>query len=703
MVRPWLVLLLLGGGLAAAEPWEKHAAALRQGVEAIGVAGVPGPLCVVGDDAFPVVVAQAHRRAVPIVAAATYGQGRLVAFGHGGYLGRVLETADTGRLLRNAVGWAGRGGRVGVLRNGFVKDFLAAEALDGADWMRRLFKLDVVIADSSRLTDEEVETLYRYVFRGGGLVTATLGWGWRQLNPGKDLATQNPGNRLCAPMGILWGDGYIQVPADRRIPVTAELPRMVHAGWALDALRKKRDVDRPLAVYTLARCIPDLPPGDPHLLPGLRRLRKSGRRLPPLTDNDALAKVVLALELHEARHLPPQKIRAHPAAEAFPGDVARSAARVIRRVDVDLAVPRWHSTGLYAPPGEVVTVRAPVGKKLKLRIGAHTDRLWDKPKWRRAPELVRVVPLRDPETRAASAFGGLIYIDVHSASAASAEVWIEGAVEAPYFVLDTTDPEQWRKEIRRRPAPWAELATSKVILTLPAGVVRGLDDPTPLLRFWDQVMDACADLAARPRERRSPERYVADEQISAGYMHSGYPIMTHLDAAPRFVDLATLRAKGDWGMFHEMGHNHQAPDWTFRGAGEVTCNLFTLYVLETVCGGAAGHEAVSEQATRDRVEQYAASGRDFELWKRRPFLALVMYRQLREAFGWEAFRKVFAEYRSLPPHVRPKTDAEKRDQWLVRFSRTVGRDLGPFFDSWAIPVSEAARREVAGLPAWMPD
>ena len=90
------------------------------------------------------------------------------------------------------------------------------------------------------------------------------------------------------------------------------------------------------------------------------------------------------------------------------------------------------------------------------------------------------------------------------------------------------------------------------------------------------------------------------------------------------------------------------------------------------------------------------------MWKRKPFLALVMYRQLKDAFGWEAFKKVFAEYRSLARHERPKTEAEKRDQWLVRFSRAVGRDLGPFFDSWAIPVSEGAKKSVAHLPAWMP-
>ena len=155
-------------------------------------------------------------------------------------------------------------------------------------------------------------------------------------------------------------------------------------------------------------------------------------------------------------------------------------------------------------------------------------------------------------------------------------------------------------------------------------------------------------------------------------------------------------------MFHEMGHNHQHPDWTFRGTGEVTCNLFTLYVMETVCMAATGHKATQPEATRQRILRHRAAGRPFTAWKSQPFLALIMYRQLAEAFGWKAYRRVFAEYRDLKASERPKSDAEKRDQRMVRFSRTVGRDLGPFFDDWGVPVSDAAKRSVADLPRWMP-
>ena len=86
-----------------------------------------------------------------------------------------------------------------------------------------------------------------------------------------------------------------------------------------------------------------------------------------------------------------------------------------------------------------------------------------------------------------------------------------------------------------------------------------------------------------------------------------------------------------------------------------------------------------------------------------PFLALLMYIQLKEAFGWDAFKEVFAEYRRLPKAQRPKTDADKRDQWMVRFSRAVGKNLGPFFQAWAVPTSAQARASIANLPTWLPE
>ena len=176
-----------------------------------------------------------------------------------------------------------------------------------------------------------------------------------------------------------------------------------------------------------------------------------------------------------------------------------------------------------------------------------------------------------------------IYDVPNNCNLGTIKVGISGAVESPLYIHGKTNPDEWRKTIRNAPAPWAELATGKIIITVPSENIRTLDDPAALMDVWDDILDACADLATISRDRPSPERIVPDVQISAGYMHSGYPIMTHADQYANLVDRRHL-LEGNWGLFHELGHNHQNSDWTFGGTVEVTVNLFTTYVFEKVCG-----------------------------------------------------------------------------------------------------------------------
>jgi hypothetical protein len=218
-------------------------------------------------------------------------------------------------------------------------------------------------------------------------------------------------------------------------------------------------------------------------------------------------------------------------------------------------------------------------------------------------------------------------------------------------------------------------------------------------------MDRCYELYAAPRRPRQ-ERFSVDRQISAGYMHSGYPIMTFEDVAGTFADAAKLRGKGaTWGFFHELGHNFQESEWSFEGTGEVTNNLFSLYASEKLNGitpatyGIA-HNAMTPEAQANRLTKYLAGGKKFQQWKNDPFLALTMYSQIREAFGWEPFTKAFGEYRLLS--IRPRGEVPKHDAWMTRISRATGRNLGPFFEAWGVPTTEQARAALANLPTWMP-
>ena len=479
------------------------------------------------------------------------------------------------------------------------------------------------------------------------------------------------------------------------------------------------------------RALRDLPADDTTLRPKLREELKQHEaalnqlsREHPLQSN--VEKALLAFQLEEISRLPVEKTPALPATKFFPGAVPAEAKRVAKSVTINPNKPgwdntgiysqpdkpHWHSTGLYAAPGEVITVQVPAGvtnQGLRVRIGAHTDTLWHLAKWERYPEISADFPITSTDTAAANAFGGSVYIESPVACRIPAfSAQIKGAVEAPRFILGETDPAAWRSTIRNLPAPWGELESSKCIITLPAVALAKLDDPTALMQFWDTVMDRFADLAGRPYERHRAERYVPDIQISAGYMHSGYPLMTGTDMNEVFVDTQRIVTNGHggvWGLFHEMGHNHQNADWTFDGTVEVTENLFSLYAFEKICrtDPLEAHPSLAKGAWIRNMNRYLAAGAQFEQWKQDPFVGLIMYIQLKNAFGWEPFVKTFTEYQQVPSGERPQSDDQKRDQWMVRFSRTIGKNLGPFFQAWGVPTSQAARDSIQSLPQWMPD
>ncbi len=724
--------------------------ALLAGVHSLTAPGaLPGPLVVFGPHAFVVMTAAENDARVPLFAATPAGKGRILAGGHGGFFGAdALKNPDNTRFLINAVTWlANRSAgstsiNVGVLAQPaeivpvLQTAGLHAVVLMPQDLDTRLKTFDVLYLDQATLDGAQnkkyIQTVSRWVQQGGGLIISGPGWGWKEEHPGLSLSHDQSGNQLIMPLGIALADGTVDTTGpDGTYVADASDSMLCQANAALDALKHDADGTAKLTPpqvkqvsAVLSAALSALPaqgksPGADfvHQVTALFQT-PAANAIPtdkkPLTADMTLARLKALYTAQIQDQTPANQIKANPAAASFPGDVPASAPRLKdQTVTVDTTVPDWHSTGLYAAPGEMITVTLPAAdadKGLAIRIGAHTDDISGLASWPRDPEITMQQPLTSTTVRVASPYGGPVYVVVPDpCTLGTVPVTISGAVAAPYFIKGKTDLTAW-KTIRQAPGPWAELQGDRVILTVPSSVVRNLDDPQALMVYWDQVLDAAADLYAIPHERKRQERYCTDVEISAGYMHSGYPIMTHMDVAPTFVDLTVMRGDDGgktWGFYHEMGHNHQQSDWTWDGCGEVTNNLFSLYGDETFNDAYRGgdyfhaHPAVTPTERMTRLVKYLAAGAPYAQWTNDPFLALTFFIELRREFGWAPFTQVFKEYETLGPNEHPQTDEDKRDQFMERFSHAIGKNLGPFFQAWGIPTSDAARASIADLPTWM--
>ncbi len=407
--------------------------------------------------------------------------------------------------------------------------------------------------------------------------------------------------------------------------------------------------------------------------------------------------------LDEYEAIPFDKVVANPLADDFPGIVPDEAVRVHKVVNLPENIQGWHSTGVYAAPGEIITVRISGNDKkigLGVIIGCHRDNILNSKReaWHRFPIVTRETKLSESSTEIANPFGGPIYItmpggDKRFKSSRKIRVEVVGGIEAPYYKLGETTVETW-KYLRKAPAPWAELVSKNIVLSVPSKYVRELEDPKKLMETWDKIIEIQDWLAAWPKgRRRGPERLVPDAEISAGWMHSGYPVMCYLSCAQGMVDLEYLTTEGDWGFYHEYGHNHQSGAWTFEGYGEVTNNLFSLLCMEKISGKGLGqgHSDLDKCLARKLVDP--ASNDAFE--------NLSIYVPVIRAFGWETLRNTFAEYTKKRAY-NLSTDDKKKETFVRLWSKHCKVNLGPYFEKVGYPYPAPMKHSLGQYKSWMP-
>lgn len=434
------------------------------------------------------------------------------------------------------------------------------------------------------------------------------------------------------------------------------------------------------------------------------------------------AKNILKIAGDYLSTLPADKTPAHPRAADLYGAIPNDAPRVTRSVPVSPSVVRWQATGLYAAPGEVVKLEFPqawVNQGLKVQISGHRDRIPLKKALLRLPSSpARSFPVNQKTLQVAAAFGGAIYIDLgnQQRKGDAFHVKVSNALVAPYFVLGKSKVSDWKSSLRHAPAPYAELVSDRIALSFPSEWIRDIEDPTALLEYWDHVVALHDELGGMAHTRFGPERVNVDVQISVGLFHAGYPAQGPQKQCRGVVDLKKLKTQGNWGWFHEMGHESQRrPDkawswnnpYTFDSSIEVTVNLFSAHAMDRMKmmdRGGWSWTASPEKVTA-RAQQALSSKKSYP--KMGAAEKLAMYLQLRDQFGWLAIQKVLTSYsadQDQRPGSLPKENQAKRDLFLVKMSKATGKNLTPFMqDIWGIHFSPEAVAQVKALPVWVPE
>ncbi|XP_038176180.1 TRPM8 channel-associated factor 2-like [Arvicola amphibius] len=678
----------------------------------IETGGVPSQLLVHGSLAFPLGL---NTSLGCFLAAAHYGRGRVVLAAHEA----MLWAPKMEPFLFNAVRWLARDQKDNIGVNKSLKNLHSLLLNHGLNCsLESHLTNDVCVYCCGAYNEQDAKKIQEFVAEGGGLLIGGQSWWWASQNTGSSALAGFPGNVILNTFGLSILPRTLNPGS---FPVLPTEIRNYHFRRALSKFQAVLNQEGGnLEKKYLARLGVDaagflqIPAqGIPAYLSLHRLLRKMLRKagLPAVSKkNPVSSHSCEAAMLHLATELAHSGTDCSQLAQGLGTQTCSSSLCPLEHpitVEINGTNPgdgdAWMSTGLYllgGQSGEVSLSEAAASAGLKVQIGCHTDDLSEAEKLSRAPVVTYQCCMDRTQRSVSCLWGGLLYVVVpKDCQLGSVSVTIQKAVPAPYYKLGKTSLEEWKSCIQGNVGPWGELATDNIILTVPTENLKTLEDPEPLLQLWDEIMQAVARLAAQPFPFQRPERIVADVQISAGWMHSGYPIMCHLESVQELVSLADMRSKGLWGPIHELGHNQQRHGWEFPPhTTEATCNLWSVYVHETVLGipRAQAHPDLKPEEREKRIRDHLQKGAPLDNWN--VWTALETYLQLQETFGWEPFIQLFAEYQTLSD--LPNDNESKMNLWVKKFSETVQKNLVPFFEAWGWPVQKEMAESLAHLPSW---
>ncbi|XP_034292522.1 TRPM8 channel-associated factor homolog [Pantherophis guttatus] len=698
---------------------------LLKGVERFNVKGddlqnqmVPSPLLIHGALAFPVGITDTYHS---FLAAAYYGRGRIVVASHEGF----LNISSMKSFLLNAISWlsAGKERKVGIGDNLQELYSMLNQAKIPCELTN--FKKHLGIYCCTAYDAKERERIHEFVSEGGGLLIGGQSWYWASVNPDSSAIAEYPGNKILNKFGIGIIQHYLEV-AENSCPAgeASEIASTYHFRKAFLKFKehiRNEEILQPPYFLWLQKLVQDItifleipamnsrPFSSVHEealeLVQIKGIPEVSKHNPIQADSDQAILLQIASVLYNVL---PEFQALVPSLKPFdPSSYPTAPSQNIQVNGSNKGNEAWRSTGMYAPPATTVTLLfspSTLNAKLQVQIGCHTDSLVNHKEWKRPPVVTRRFPVERERMEVSSLWGGLLYIIVpENSSLGYFSVTIKGATQAPYFKHGETNIQDWQDTIHHYPAPWAELETENIILTLPSDAVRSHDGIAFLLQTWDQMMRAITQLAAIPSIFPRPERIVADVHIAAGWMHSGYPVMSDVEALPEIIDVQDFYAKGTWGPIHELGHNQQKSGWNFPPhTTEATCNLWSVYVNETVLSISReiAHPELQLHARKERIENYIRNGanlNDFEI-----FTALEPYLQLQEAFGWDSYIHILAKYQTMSNI--PDDNRYKMNLWAETFSQEVNRNLAPFFKTWGWPIEDTVSENLAlSYPAWAED
>jgi len=377
----------------------------------------------------------------------------------------------------------------------------------------------------------------------------------------------------------------------------------------------------------------------------------------------------------------------------------------------DVLYKNWVMTGLYAPPGKIISVVTPeraVGNII-LQIGANTDdtfRYDDKTK--RDPIVTMDFAITSGTQDIGSPYGGLIvvkFVGSVDLSGEIIEITFDSVLDAPHFVLGIHSNEDWNNNMKHLAAPWTVFEIpnhitfivptrerySRVENKLIEGAYQQTD-VTTRLEEWKNFIER-ADQAAGITDRPVAEVMVLDIELACPcWMHAGYPMGGFISAIGSIFPSNSLDSVStNTALGHEIGHN-LSPKCSELSHESV--ELFTFFALPaTRVHGIWGRESrlFGYIKTLEQNQQINAAFKGMQ--NMMPDLQKIPFDGLDgtgwgDEGSWNDYPSIINLYKNFP-RVMNTESYEYRNWWVERVCQGKQMNMVEYFKFWEFDLKES--------------
>lgn len=468
-----------------------------------------------------------------------------------------------------------------------------------------------------------------------------------------------------------------------------------------------------------------------------------------MTQGQHLAKE--AQELSEKGELTQEWLKKHPAADSQYGEVLGTDNAVQKEITLDPIYRSLHATGLYLPAGELVTVKVEglkTGEKISMVIGRQNSLAWRgsvgetgdaefntitggignvtassydtyftkadvlaangkfesvtlQSQWgwqnNRMPWIIAEFTFdHNGEYKIGTAFGGIMHINMNNCYS-SVKTTITGAVETPHYILGVTTPEYFDTYLRNAPGVVGVMDTENGQLIGPTGQMNTTsymrqiktEEVESLAMLWHSFFSVNESFTGGTYNRNNLVLFDQHVPAGAAVALGGYVYACPTGWFNGAMNYRGLLESGQWGILHEIGHNHGSAYgtiWGFNGdqEGEVRNNALTLLGYIMFCdvgttvrmGGSAEHGAYANPYST-LTETLNQKGKYEDTNDCGYFQMLGMYANIMHSFGAEKYYELLYTYKENSSFA-----SNKRADFAYRCSTVYGMNFIKYFNDF---------------------